>query len=337
MTRLSRALIFLWVALVAGSSSAVEVGGLYEAMVTVSDQSAAERKRAVAEGFRQVLVKVAGQRSVLSLPAIKSELSRGDALLGSFRYEGSAARDPADPRSPSLRLRLEFDPAGVRGVLNRAAAPLWSSDRPQVHLWVVRGGDGKGVLAALGTPQADILIEAAAARGLPVVLPSPGDTVAPAGARVAVLATLANAAGMPHINGGLQIEGGSEQIEVSAVDEASALRELVELAADRLGGRFAVAARADQARVLRLRLAGVSRLETWAEAQRWLGAQPLVKEVSLELIAGDQATLLLVLAGDADRLAAMMRADGRFATVGNPTLDGTLYTLEAALAPAAGR
>lgn len=337
MTCLSRALLFLWVALFAGSSSAVEVGGLFEAAVAVSDQSTAERKRAVAEGFRQVLVKVAGQRSVLSLPAIKTELSRADALLGSFRYEGQAARNPADSRASSLRLRLEFDPAGVRGVLNRAAAPMWSVDRPPVHLWLVRGGDGKGALAALGTPQADVLLEAAAARGLPVVMPSPGDTVAPAGARVAVLATLSTVAGMPHVNGVLQIEGGSEQIEVSAVDEAAALRELVELAADRLGARFAVAARADQARVLRLRLAGVGQLEGWAEAQRWLAAQPLVKEVSLEALAGDRATLLLVLAGDADRLAGMMRAEARFVAVGSPVLDGTLYTLEASLAPAAGR
>lgn len=336
MIRLSRALIFLWAALFAGASPAVEVDGLFEAAVEVSDQSTAERKRAAAEGFRQVLVKVAGQRSVLSLPAIKTELSRADALLGSFRYEGQAARSPAEPGAASLRLRLEFDPAGVRNVLSRAAAPMWSADRPQVHLWVVRGGDGKGVLAALGTPQADILLEAAAERGLPVVMPSPGDTVAPAGARVALLATLAPAAGLPHINGVLQIEGGSEQIEVSGVDEGAVLRELVELAADRLGARFAVAARADQARVLRLRLAGLGQLEGWAEAQRWLAAQPLVKEVGLEMIAGDQATLLLVLAGDADRLAGMMRADARFVAVGDAVLDGTLYTLEATLAPAAG-
>lgn len=337
MTRLSRALLFLWVALFAAASPAVEVSGLFEAAVAVSDQSSAERKRAVAEGFRQVLVKVAGQRSVLSLPAIKTELSRADALLGSFRYEGQAARNPADPRASSLRLRLEFDPAGVRGVLNRAAAPMWSADRPQVHLWVVRGGDGKGALASLGTLQADTLLEAAAARGLPVVMPSPGDTVAPAGARVAVLATLVTAAGVPHVNGVLQIEGGSEQIEVAAVDEDAALRELVELAADRLGARFAVAARADQARALRLRLTGIDQLESWADAQRWLAAQPLVKEVGLEMLAGDRATLLLVLAGDADRLAGMMRADARFVSVGSPVLDGTLYTLEASLAPAAGR
>lgn len=337
MTRPSRALLFLWVALVAGASPAVEVDGLFEAAVVVSDQSAGERKRAVAEGFRQVLVKAAGQRSVLSLPAIKSELSRADALLGSFRYEGQAARNPADPRASALRLRLEFDPAGVRSVLNRAAAPVWGADRPPVHLWVVRGGDGKGALAALGTPQADVLLEAAAARGLPVVMPSPGDTVAPAGTRIAVLATLATVAGMPHVNGVLQVEGGSEQVEVSAVDEAAALRELVELAADRLAARYAVAARADQARVLRLRLAGIGQLEGWADAQRWLAAQPLVKEVSLEAIAGERATLLLVLAGDADRLAAMMRADARFVAVGSPVADGPLHTLEASLAPVAGR
>lgn len=333
MTRLSRALLFLWVALYAGPSAAVEVGGLFEALVPVSDQSTVERKRAVGEGFRQVLVKVAGQRSVLSLPAIRAELSRGDALLGSFRYEGRAARG-GDARESTLQLRLEFDPAGVRGLLNRAAAPVWSGDRPPVHLWVVRGGDGNGTLATLGTPQADTLLDAAAVRGLSVVLPAPGDTVAPAGARVAVLATLASVAGQPHINGVLQIEGAGDSLEVSAASDDAALQELVQLAADRLGARYAASARSDQAKILRLRVAGVGSLTAWADLQRWLAGQPLVREANLESLAGSQATLVLVLAGDPARLVQLMRADGRFARIGGVVAEGNLYALEATLSAA---
>ncbi|MFZ5723114.1 MAG: DUF2066 domain-containing protein [Pseudomonadota bacterium] len=336
MSRLLRALPLLFLALAAVPSPAAEVGGLYEALVPVSGQSAAERSRAVGEGLRQVLVKVAGQRSVLALPAIQPELRKGDSLLGSFRYEAPAQRpagQAVDPLLSGLRLRLEFDPAGVRAVLNRAGAPIWSDSRPPVHVWVVRG-ETAGTLLALGTVQADTLIDAVGERGLPAVLPSPGDTQPPAGARIALLATLAPAGGRPHINGVLRIDGVGETLEVVAADEFTALRELVAQAADRLGARYAVAPRADQARLLRLRVTGIAGLEAYAGLERWLSGLPLVKEATLETLSAEGATLLLLLAGEPSRLVQAMGADGRFAEIGTPIADGTLQTLDARLAAA---
>lgn len=318
-----------------GAADAADVGGLYEAVVPVTGQSPAERSRAAVEGFRQVLVKVSGQRSVLALPSIQSELGRGETLLGSFRYEAAPARSPGqaiDPVLASLRIRLAFDPASVRAALNRAGAPVWGASRPSVHLWVVRGDGTGGTLLALGSPQADTLIDAASVRGLPAVLPSPGDTRPPAGARVAVLATLATVAGRAHVNGVLRIDGVDESLEVSAADDFSALRELVALAADHLGARYAVTARADQVRQVRLHVGGVASLDAYAALERWLDGQPLVKDVVLEGIAGDRATFALTLADDVSRLVQAMTADGRFAEIGTPQADGgTQYTLDATL------
>lgn len=340
MPRLLRAflpscLLSLFLLVPAGPAAAAVAGDLYTALVPVSDQSGNERKRAVSEAFRQVLVKVAGQRSVLELPAVQAELSRADALLAIFRYETAPGRD--DGRTGALQLRLAFDPAGVRNLLSRAAAPVWSADRPPVHLWMARGGEGRGNLFVLGTPQADVLLAAAELRGLPVVLPGPGDTVAPAGTRVALLGTLGSTGGLPAIEGVLQVDGGNETLQVAAVDEASALKEAVEQAADRLAARYAVAPRNDQAKTLRLRLKGIGGLEAWAGVQRWLQGQPLVKEVSLDSLSATEASLLLVLAGDATRLAQAMRADNRFASVGTPLVEGHVQALEATLAGAGGK
>lgn len=336
MTRLLRLfLLSLPVALLPASVPAAEIGGLYEAVVPVSGQSPAERSHAVQDGFRQVLVKVSGQRSVLSLPAVQAELGKAETLLGSFRYETAPARMPGqavDPQLAGTRIRLEFDPASVRAVLNRAGAPLWGASRPPVHLWIVRGEGGGGSLLAIGTPQADSLIDAATARGLPAVLPSPGDTQAPPGARVAVLATVAPAAGRSHVTGILRIDGADESLEASGVDEFSALRELVAIAADRLGAHFSVVAHAEQARVLHLRVTGVSGLQAYASLERWLTGLPLLKDVEFDGLAGDRASFTLVLAGDVAKLTQAMGADGRFSSVGAPVADGTQYTLDATLA-----
>ncbi len=314
----------------AGSTTAAVISDLYTARVPVTDQSGAERKRAIGEGLRQVLVKVSGQRSVLELPAVQAELSRADALLSIFRYETEPGRD--DARPSELQLRLEFDPAGVRNLMTRAAAPVWGADRPPVHLWVARAAEGRSTLFVLGTPQADTLLAAAGLRGLPVVLPGPGDTVTPAGARVIVLGTEKAAGGLPGIDGFLRVEGNSEPLQVTAIDEASALRELVALATDRLAVRYAVASSNDQTKELRLHLKGIGTLESWASLQRWLRGQPLVKEVNVESLSSSDATLLLVLAGDATRLAQAMRADNRFESVGTPVIEGAGQSLDAVLA-----
>lgn len=337
MNRLLRRLVLLSLVLssvVPASLSAAEVGGLYEAVLPVSGQSSGERSRAVAEGFRQVLVKVSGQRSILALPALQPELKRGESLLGSFRYETAPSRVPGqvvDPQLTGTRIRLQFDPVSVRAVLNRAGAPVWGANRQPVHLWVVRGEGPGSTLLTLGAPQVDTLIDAAAQRGLSPVLPSSGDLTPPADARVAVLATLVP--GRAHINGMLRIDGASEPLEVSAADEFAALRELVAQAADRLGGRYAVTAHADQVRLVRLQVSGVARLESYAALERWLAGLPLVRDVTLEKVAGDRAVFLLALAGEPARLTQAMMADGRFSQIGAPELDSaSLYSLDATLA-----
>lgn len=324
------ALALLLPALLLGSPvPAAEVSGLYEAVVPVVGQSAGERARAVTEGFRQVLVKVSGQRSVLALPALQAEFARADSLLGSFSYEAPVARLPGQPQDPvlgALRIRLKFDPASVRAALLRARAPVWGASRPPVHLWVVRGDAG---LLAMGTPQADTLIDAAGLRGLPAVLPSPGDIEGPASARVALLGTLTPAAGRVRVAGVLRIDGSNEPVEATGPDEYAALRALVDVAADQLGARYALVARTDQLKALRLRVAGVRTLEAHAALEAWLAGLPVVKDVTLEGVGGDRATFVLMLAGEPGRVVQAMTADGRFSAIGSPVEDGSSLVLEA--------
>lgn len=359
---LPRVLALLSCLLAPAVSLAVEVTGLFEASVPVVNQGAGERQRATQEGFRQVLVKASGQRSVLAVPAVQQELGKAESLLGSYRYETLRHEGPAIPaRAPgseagqtSTRLRLKFDAGSVLGVLNRAAAPVWSASRPQVYLWVSREGPA-AQLFALGTSQADVLLDAAARRGLPVAIPAPGDLAVPApavagvpdavlsmasrvGAQVVLHAGVgAPAAGKVRAAGVIRVEGadaGEQRIDVSASGEEEALKELLDQAADFLGARYAVIARQDQVSAVRLRVDGVGSLAEWAALERWLASQPLIKDAVISRVDLAGAEFTLLLAGEPGRLLQAMRADGRYAAVGEPVADGAVVRIQATLASA---
>lgn len=320
------------------TAAAVEVAGLFEAAVPVANQGAGERKRAVAEGFRQVLVKASGQRAVLSNPAVQQELGKAESLLGSWRYETAKRESGAGPATAeaSPRIRLAFDAGSVLGVLNRAGAPVWSASRPQVFLWVTREGPVATVFA-LGTTQAEALVDMAAQRGVPVVVPPPGavpvavtegtpvvvaSMAARAGAQVVLAARLSAAAGKVRATGFLKQEGAEQRLEVTAAGEEEALLELLAAAADHLGGLYGAVARQDQVNAVRLRVDGVATLADWAALERWLLSQPLVRDATIATLDPEGTDYVLVLAGDLERLLQAMRGDGRFSQVSAPQGDG---------------
>lgn len=339
--------LLLCLLLPGGVVRAADVGDLFEAAVPVSGQGAAERSRAVQEGFRQVLVKASGQRAVLALPALQPELGKGDALLGSFKYESQ----PRPGGSAPLLLRLSFHPASVRAILNRAAAPVWGASRPPVYLWVVREGAGGRSLLGFGTSAADALLEAAGVRGLPALLPAAGDApvadplvatvpstvadaAARAGARVVLAASVAGNGGRHRAVGVLSVEGTAERIEATGPDENAALRELVQVAADRLGARYAMVARPDQLQAVRLRVAGVGSLEEHAALERWLAGLPLVKDLVLVEVGPRERVFMLTLAGSIERLRQAMATDGRLAVRGDPVVEDATTVIEAGWVPA---
>lgn len=347
--------------LVAALSAAIPVAfaadnaGSYEAVVPVQGQGATERNRAVGEGFRQVLVKVSGQRSVLAMPAVQAEFGRADALLASYRYETVAPRGPGQAPGATLdgplRLRLFFDASGVTALLNRAAAPVWGPSRPKTYFWILRDAAVGRLPLSAGTAQGDLLLDAATQRGMPVVLPGaeaalpvPGfadpasgvpadvaDAAQRAGARAVLAATLGGSPGQVRAVGTLRLEGDAGRVEVAAADEAAALRELVAVVADRLGARYAVVARQDQFRAVRFRVSGVADLAALAALERWLASLPLVKDIVIERQGAEQVDFAVTVAGEAGQFVQSLRVDGRFATLGEPTTDGGVTFVEAAL------
>lgn len=344
----TRYLFLLAALLIAGAAQAVEVGGLFEASVPVSGQGAGERAKATAEGFRQVLVKASGQRSVLANPAVQQELPKAGSLLGSYRYESVRS----DAGTTGTRIRLQFDPASVLSVLNRAAAPVWSANRPLVYVWAFREATAPTVFA-LGSPQIDTLLDAAGQRGLPVSVPAPGEVLVPsgpipppavveaarrAGAKAIVAAAVGpQPGGKVRALGVLRVDGKDERIEAVAADENGALAELLARVADALGARYGAVARQDQVMAVTLKIDGVRDLAGWAGIERWIVSQPLVKDAVLVRLDKDGSEFALVLAGEPERLLQALQADARFSQVSPPVVEGTVTRLAAVLAAPPGQ
>ncbi|MFP5382865.1 MAG: DUF2066 domain-containing protein [Gammaproteobacteria bacterium] len=349
-TRLDR-LVLLFSMLLPVGAAATEVGGLYEAVVPVSSQAASERQQVVEEGFRQVLVKISGQRSILGSAGVQAEVANAGVLLGSYRYETAMARQNGQQADAgvgvaALRLRMSFDPKGVMAAINRAGLPVWGSSRPVVYLWVGRETPAGRQIFGPASPQGTTLIDMAGVRGLPVVLTAADqlartdvatisrpvvDAATRAGARVILSAATAGSGSRWRASGVLSVDGEVQPVEAAGVDEHAALRELVAMAADRLGARHAVAARTDSLQSVLLQVAGVGDLQGHAELTRWLRSLPLVRDLVIEGVEATRIEYRLAVAGDTEGLQHLLVSDGRLGAVLVVPGDPALPVIEARL------
>jgi hypothetical protein len=108
--------------------SAVEVKNLYNAKVIVNSQTTSERKRALQKAMEAVVLKVGGQKELLSNSIIKKGLKNYNRYVANFRYQRDAE---------NTELLVTFDERKVNQLFEQANAPIWGRLRPQILLWLV--------------------------------------------------------------------------------------------------------------------------------------------------------------------------------------------------------
>lgn len=141
------------------------VEGLYNQIVSVSDQSDGERRRAYREAFSRVIVKVSGERRWLDHPAVRGALTVADNYVAEVGYRSSGSE---------TAINVRFDPQLVDDLLVRAEIPVWGRNRPSVLLWLtIQAADGRRIM--LGSSSEHELLEQARAfaeeRAVPVLFP----------------------------------------------------------------------------------------------------------------------------------------------------------------------
>jgi uncharacterized protein len=174
----------LWAAHALAQEAKLTDDDLYKAQTIVTGTGEAERMRGFKVGAEEAVIKLTGKANLAGSVRIKPILDQAAELVADFTYEdrmkGIPIHDEQGTRDRPHYLRIRFDKGKFDAALAAARLKRWSTERPLVAVWLgVREARGKYVLASEGPQgygQREVLKEASAKRGVPIILPPPGDS-----------------------------------------------------------------------------------------------------------------------------------------------------------------
>lgn len=159
----------LWLLVSAPFARGAVVEGLYQAEVPVAGEEDVQLREGYRAGLEQVLVRVSGDRSVMDLEPVASQMEDIEPLIESWQVEpGPAGED---------QLQMVFSAQGVNRLLADAGGRVWGANRPKTLAWIaVQDGGDRGLLVETGDRSGQgwsaLILDNAEQRGLPLVLPS---------------------------------------------------------------------------------------------------------------------------------------------------------------------
>lgn len=164
------ALLLIGVLLFTQFSVAEEVANLYQETVAVESQSQSDLNAAARAGLAQVFVRVSGAADAVNQPGIRSALRRAKSFVKQFKYETVAA---TEEQEQGLNVVMTFQKTLVDEQLREAGLPLWSSNRPNVLVWLaVDDIEGRQLAGPESYPMLiEQLTQSSRKRGLPVRTP----------------------------------------------------------------------------------------------------------------------------------------------------------------------
>jgi len=142
----------------------IEVKDLYSAEVPVSNQTTAEREKAKRKALSAVILKVAGDESVMSSPAMQNAKRNYAQYITQFRY---------GLRRDQRTLVVDFDENKINQLFIDANLPLWGSLRPQVLMWTIVEDEFEREVVSSSSQSSipNLVHDFSSIRGLPIILP----------------------------------------------------------------------------------------------------------------------------------------------------------------------
>jgi hypothetical protein len=122
------------------------------------------------KALSQVLIKVSGNSSIMTLPIIRASLAGVSNMVKSY----SMTQNPSNPSKQVFD--VSFDPKAISQLLTSAGQPMWDAQRPITLIWLsINNPDGHNTVldsnAANTQPLAVALKNSAQLRGLSVFFP----------------------------------------------------------------------------------------------------------------------------------------------------------------------
>ena len=153
-------------ALVSGHVEATQVIQTNIAAIAGDDQSQRSQDSALKSAFKQVMIKITGNKDALQNPGVKAALRTPQAYLRSYRF---------DFQEGETLYVAEFDKIKLNELLQREGLPLWGERRPETLLWMATEDSESGERQLLDetTPSEmrEHLSAKAKERGLPLSFP----------------------------------------------------------------------------------------------------------------------------------------------------------------------
>ncbi len=167
---------WLWVlvtcVLAAGPLLAEAQDDLYAGVVPVTGQGEAERRAALPEALRHVLLKLSGERELPPGPALDAALAQAPSYLVAFGYREPTRVLPDGTETTELQLVANFVPSAADAMVRELGLRRWRVQREPVVLWpVVDDRASRTLMPAAYEYELDRMAEVAEFRGLPVEWP----------------------------------------------------------------------------------------------------------------------------------------------------------------------
>ncbi len=164
----------------ADTAHAQDKDALYKAETIVTGTREPERLQGFGVGAKEVLIKLTGQPGLAGAKPAKDVIARAPKLIADYSYEDRMkdipVHDEQGTRDRPYFLRMRFDPEKFDKALKDAGLAKWVGKRPTVAVWLgIREGRGKYILSRDGEGgygQREVLKEASARLGIPIVLPT---------------------------------------------------------------------------------------------------------------------------------------------------------------------
>ena len=148
---------------------AVEVENLYNAKIIVNSQTNSERKLALQQAMRAVVLKVGGQQTLLSVTEIRKAVKNVSRYVANYRYQRNGE---------NIHLMVNFDENKINQLFEQINAPIWGRLRPKILLWLVEESGLTRTIVSTSTHSLDnnnnfpqMVEDFSALRGLPIIMP----------------------------------------------------------------------------------------------------------------------------------------------------------------------
>jgi len=294
----------------------------------VKSKSVKDREQALPQALGQVLIKVSGNSTIVTIPRIHGQLINASQILHSYRYQSN------DNSAYPYLLIASFDRAAVNQMLTSNHQAIWGADRPLMLFWVVKVTDGNArFLSNSDDAQLyDHLKWIAKARGLPVVYPlmdltdlnaiSSSDIINDqesmiinasqryphSGIVTVILSNTPNAQWQGQWT--LELNGKRTQFSEQGDDAAQVMLQGMNQLADNLANNYSVLhLGSGNERDFQLTVYGVNSVDEYVKIDQYLKHINSVRQVTIEQVLPDRVIFNLKVSGDKQLLQQAISID----------------------------